>query len=310
MNAVLNSPFRYAGGKFYARRLILEHVPAHTTYIEPFAGGASIFFAKPKIAFSWLNDRDSQLINVYLHIRDRVEALIDQLRGHRASKTKHNYFKNVFQPNNDLERAVRWYYLNRTSYSGIMNPINCYWGYGKKYSMVPQNWPPHLRNCSAKLQGIKLTDWDFERVIEEAPNGSFLFIDPPYFNADQDKFYTVSFSKDEHFRLQRILKKHSHRIKFLLTYDNSPEIRDLYGWSTEMLEKEWNYTINRTDDQKKNGDGKSKKGKRYRGKEIFIMNYEAYENVDYESTQLVFPLYPLPGANVGRRPVEHTVFAE
>ena len=41
-----NSPFRYPGGKFYARRLILDELPPHTFYCEPFAGGASVFFVK------------------------------------------------------------------------------------------------------------------------------------------------------------------------------------------------------------------------------------------------------------------------
>ena len=48
VSAAINSPFRYAGGKFYARNLILEHIPPHSDYIEPFAGGASIFFAKSR----------------------------------------------------------------------------------------------------------------------------------------------------------------------------------------------------------------------------------------------------------------------
>ena len=37
MNIAINSPFRYAGGKFYARKLILEHLKPHNFYIEPFA---------------------------------------------------------------------------------------------------------------------------------------------------------------------------------------------------------------------------------------------------------------------------------
>lgn len=47
MNSI-NSPFRYAGGKFYARKLILEHIIDHDYYIEPFCGGASIFLQKIK----------------------------------------------------------------------------------------------------------------------------------------------------------------------------------------------------------------------------------------------------------------------
>ncbi|GAB4525742.1 MAG: hypothetical protein Tsb0014_05350 [Pleurocapsa sp.] len=49
MNNSINSPFRYPGGKFYARKLILEYIPPHSNYIEPFAGGGSIFFAKNKV---------------------------------------------------------------------------------------------------------------------------------------------------------------------------------------------------------------------------------------------------------------------
>ena len=44
----MNSPFRYAGGKFYARKLIAEHLIDTDVYCEPFAGGASVFFYKEK----------------------------------------------------------------------------------------------------------------------------------------------------------------------------------------------------------------------------------------------------------------------
>lgn len=276
-SAPINSPFRYAGGKFYARKLILEHVVTHDYYAEPFAGGGSIFFAKDKAANSLLNDVDAELMNCYTQIQQNVEVLAGLLEGHEASKEHHDYFKNTFKPRNNIERALRWYYLNRTSYSGIMNEVNCYWGYGDKYSMQPKNWPANLRRCSEKLQGVTLTNQDFSAVIEQAPDGAFLFIDPPYFNADQAKFYTHSFEVSDHLRLAKLLKKHSHRLHFLLTYDNSPEVRELYKWNRNIVEKEWNYTINRTDDQTKQAKRSVKqpeKGKRYTGKEIFIMNYE------------------------------------
>lgn len=266
----INSPFRYAGGKFYARRLILEHLPEHNKYVEPFCGGASIFFAKKKVADTWLNDLDEKLINCLLHIRDNPEKLIDRLAGEEATKERHAYYKNKYNPMTPLDHATRWFYLNRTSYSGIMKMENCYFGYGDKFSMRPENWARHIRKCSEKLQGVNITTGDFEDVINNAENDSFLFIDPPYFNADQDKFYSCIFSLEEHLRLCRVLRKNSHRLKFLLTYDNSPEIRALYNWATEIYDKEWHYTLNRTDDQK---NGSDIKGKRYKGKEIFVLNY-------------------------------------
>lgn len=274
-----NSPFRYPGGKFYARKLILEMIPENVDlYCEPFSGGASIFFAlnaDRTVGSSILNDLDSELVNTMTVIRDEVDNLIELLHGIEATKENHTFYKKEFKPKNNLEKAFRWYYLNRTSYSGIMNMKNCYWGYGEKYSMTPERWPAHLRQVSDTLQGVNLTTKDFEQVIDNLPDGTFCFVDPPYFNADQDKFYTCSFSDEDHLRLRDTLKRNAHRIKFLLTYDNTKDLIELYhDWATAILDKEWNYTIARTDDQK-NGkmlkDGF--KGKRSNGKEVFILNY-------------------------------------
>ena len=270
-NTRMNSPFRYAGGKFYARNLILEYVTDHSLYVEPFAGGASIFFAKNKTANNWLNDADPELVNCYITIRDQSDDLIKSLASEEASKERHTFYKNEFKPKNKIESALRWYYLNRTSYSGIMNMKNCFWGYGDKYSMRPENWPRNIQRTSAKLQGVKITNYDFKQVLDEVDDNAFLFIDPPYFNADQDKFYEYSFIKDDHFGLAKILKDHSRRLKFIVTYDDCPEIRELYSWATEIHDKAWNYTLNRTDDQRKNA--KQKQGTRYKGRELFILNY-------------------------------------
>lgn len=281
----INSPFRYAGGKFYARKLITKHIPNHTTYIEPFAGGASVFFAKAKAQYNILNDIDEDLINCLTIIRDNPDQLIKALEGEKAEKERHNYYKNIFQPHTKLEKALRWFYLNRTSYSGIMNMQNCYWGYGDKYSMRPENWPRNILRTSKKLQNVVLVSKDFETIINDASDGSFLFVDPPYFNADQDKFYTHSFKLDDHLRLAKCLQRNKERLRFLITYDNCQEVRDLYSWAFGIYDKEWNYTISRTDDQKKNGN-KAHKGVRSKGKEVFIVNYESQSHQEEVSNKL------------------------
>lgn len=305
MNSSINSPFRYAGGKFYARKLILVHIPRHTAYIEPFAGGGSIFFAKHKVSFNQLNDIDPELVNVYMTIRDNPEELIYFLKKRLvresripnsftegvisgdhlpATKELHSFFKHTFKPQNDLERAGRWYYLNRTSYSGIMNTQNMYWGYGDKFSMQPKNWPQNITRTSQKLQGVEITNLDFENVIDNAPDGALLFIDPPYFNADQDKFYQYYFAKNDHFRLAECLQRNNDRLKLFITYDNIPEIKEIYSWMTEMHDKEWNYCIQRTDDQK---NGTDTKGERYKGKELFILNYTS-DLLQPKEVELIF----------------------
>ncbi len=270
-----HSPFRYPGGKFYARKLILDCIPKHSKYCEPFAGGASIYFAKELADMNVLNDLDKELVNCYMHIRDDVEKLIKLLDGIQATKELHTHYKKEFKPKNDLERAFRWFYLNRTSYCGIMKVDNCYWGYGDKYSMRPENWARHLRTVQERLQGVQITSYDYEELFDRLEKDFFLFIDPPYFNARQDGFYQSHFTKDDHYRLCKALKKHKKKFKFLLTYDNCDEIRQMYDWCESISDKEWNYAISRTDDQrngKKLEDGHS--GKRYKGQELFIANYD------------------------------------
>jgi DNA adenine methylase len=281
-NKAINSPFRWAGGKFYARKIINGYIPAHENYVEPFFGGGSIFFYKNKVN-SWINDSDDQLINCYKIIQSRVDELIEFLAGEEASKERHFFYKNEFIPKNELEHAARYYYLNRTSYSGIMKTENCYFGYGDKYSMRPENWGRQLLKNHLKLQDIKITCIDFEEVIKESysQENTFLFIDPPYFNADQQKFYVKSFTHDDHLRLSEILREVSPKINFLLTYDNSEEVKELYSWADNLDPEEWNYTISRTDDQKnkqKLKDGFSRS--RGKGKEIFISNYKLQKEVD------------------------------
>ena len=266
----IHSPFRYAGGKYYARKLITQHIPPHDSYCELFAGGASIFFEKNKVKYNLLNDKDKQLMLVLRTIRDFPNDLVEFLRPYPASKELHGYFKNEFKPNNELEIAGRWYYLNRTSYSGIMNMPNCYWGYGEKFSMQPHNWPRTIQKASEKLQDVVLLDLDFEDAISRLKKDTFLFVDPPYYNADQDKFYTEAFKLEDHIRLSEVLRKNSKRFKLFITYDNCQEVRDLYSWAKHHYDQEWNYCISRTDDQK---NGTDTKGTRSKGQEIFILNY-------------------------------------
>ena len=115
----INSPFRYAGGKFYARKIILELLPKHSVYIEPFCGGGSIFFAKQKVEKNQLNDLDKELINTYLHIQKNPIELIESLKEEKASKERHKYFKHDF---NTYELNLILLYLSELN--DVYNQLN------------------------------------------------------------------------------------------------------------------------------------------------------------------------------------------
>ncbi len=56
-------PLSYIGGKRRIAKSLVSLIPAHTTYVEPFAGGAQVFFHKPRSKVEVLNDLDDEIVN-------------------------------------------------------------------------------------------------------------------------------------------------------------------------------------------------------------------------------------------------------
>lgn len=255
-------PFRWPGGKFYAikqLRLFWENHD-HTEYREPFFGGGSVFFAKEKVSHNWINDVDKNLINTLLILQnqDTRLQLAKMFIEEEATIEQYQIIKNM-TPSNDLERAYQYYYLNRTSYSGKMK--NPSWGYRPKRSLPPHRWHERILPCGKKLEDVKITALDFSEVmLANSPNKVLMFLDPPYFNAQQ---YVHSFNKDDHIRLANVCKQTQH--DFFLTYDDCPEIRELYSWAN-IYDLKFFY---RLDNSRDNDD------KRKIGSEIVITNFDA-----------------------------------
>jgi len=270
----VKTPFRYAGGKYYALKHLLPYVELipHDEYREPFIGGGSVFFGKPKVKENWINDIDADLVNTYKVIQDprKHKELIALLENEIATPERHGQVK-VLDPKDEIERAFKYFYLNRTSYSGIMKKPA--WGYRDDKSSPPKNWGAMIVNAHKKLQGVKITSLDFTEVLLEKSNSKTLFyLDPPYFEADQKRAYKNHFLIEDHLRLSHILKKCEH--PFILSYDNISAIKELYSWAT-IIELSWNYNTSNI-----------KNTERIKGKEIIITN-------------IPLPTLPILGVQIG-----------
>lgn len=259
----VKSPFRYAGGKFYALKHILPFMDCvpHDEYREPFAGGGSVFFGKKKVQFNWINDLELDLINVYKAFADENTAsqIIEMLVGEIATKERHTEVKES-EPNTYLEQVYKTFYLNRTSYCGIINAPA--WGYKEGKSSPPANWGNFIANIGPKLKDVRITNLDFSEVIDAPAIGKdvMIYLDPPYFKADQKRAYTKSFELEDHIRLAEQLRHTPHM--FCLSYDDVDEIKDLYSWAN-IYEKSWLYCT------------ANKKGEaRDMGQELIITNYK------------------------------------
>lgn len=259
----IKSPLRYPGGKFYALKHIMPYIVCvpHDEFREPFLGGGAVFFAKEKAKINILNDLEKDIIDLYRWIQNEHNCaeLAAMFENEVANKNRHSEVKNM-APESELESVYRTYYLNRTSYCGIINQPA--WGYADGKSSPPKNWGKFLFDASKKLQGSILYANDFTEILEMPAKGKhvLMYLDPPYYHADQKRAYTKSFEVSDHIRLVEALKHTS--FEFCLSYDDCPEIRALYSWAN-INDVSWLYNTD-------NKPGQSRKA----CKEVIITNYD------------------------------------
>jgi len=258
-------PFRYPGGKFYALNILAPYwldCP-HDEYREPFVGGGSVFFTKELCKHNILNDIDSELITTYRIFKDenlRLEFL-NLLNNEVATKER---WQEIFKskPKNQLEIAYKYYYLNRTSFSGkLSSPA---WGYREKRSLPPERWNERIKPCGSKLKEVDILNKDFAEIISLPRKGesTLIFVDPPYFKPSKNKHYRYGFNLEDHIRLATSLKETEH--KFFLTYDDTPEVRELYSWAN-IRDINFTYRVDNSAVQN---------GTRNLGFELIISNFE------------------------------------
>ena len=257
-------PFlRYPGSKYNAAKFIEPFWSniEFDEYREPFLGGGAIFFRMPKSNYSILNDIDEELINCYRVVQDPV--MVQRLKSDVSTvMPTREWFETLkhSKPVDEYARALRYFMINRTAYSGIMNLPN--WGFHPIKSVQPDKWPDRLQSAHDKLvDNVELTNTHFRDIItRKSDRRVWMFVDPPYYAADQKRAYKKSFNVEDHLELNELLKNTEHM--FCLTYDNCPQIKELYSWAN-IYELEWMYhTAN------------SNVTTRKIGKELIITNYD------------------------------------
>ena len=83
-----------------------------------------------------------------------------------------------------------------------------------------------LLKCSRRLAKVRIQNMDFEKLILQYDHPDTVFyLDPPYYKTE--KMYDVTFGEGDHQRLQKVLS--SIQGRYLLSYNDSPYIRDLYS---------------------------------------------------------------------------------
>lgn len=221
----MKTPISYYGGKQRLASKIIPLIPKHTVYVEPFAGGAAIFFAKPwpKVTNSHhyrevLNDKDSNLINFYTQLRNNGPELCEKLSLTLCSEAEHRISKDLTC--DDLVERARRYFVNINQ--GYSNKLNSGWSRGVFGRNFGYSWTTKIKNLYGvleRLSSVFITCDDALKIIKQwdSPQ-TFFYCDPPYIGADQGHY--SGYSLNDFQNLVDTLDKCSG--SFLLSHYESP----------------------------------------------------------------------------------------
>src|SRR5881227_3620951 len=110
-------PLAYIGGKNRLAKQIIALLPEHTTYVEPFAGGAQVFFHKQPSRVEVLNDLNEDIVTFFRVCQSHHEELTRYLRFTVASRRLHQLLTDTpTQILTDVQRAARFFYLQKNSF--------------------------------------------------------------------------------------------------------------------------------------------------------------------------------------------------
>ncbi|PZD76556.1 DNA adenine methylase [Mesonia sp. K7] len=249
------SPLRYPGGKnklsaFIAKICVDNEINGH--YVEPYSGGASValfLLMEGFVKKITINDRDRSIYAFWHSVLNKTNQLCELIENAELSINEWKKQKSV-QSNKKkadlLDLGFSTFYLNRTNRSGIINAgvmggmeqtgnylMDCRFNKSELIQRI-KNIASHKKNIRLyKKDAVKLID----KIEQEALNDNiFFYFDPPYY-LKASTLYMNHYEDKNHKKVSDKIKS-IQNIKWIVSYDNVPEIQKLYA---ECSKKEFSF---------------------------------------------------------------------
>jgi DNA adenine methylase len=236
------APFlKWAGGKTQLLDEILARFPHEIggTFVEPFVGGGAVFFAMvrhERIRKARLFDRNADLVETYVAVRDEVEAVIKALGQHRNEEAWYYEVRGLDpQTLTRAERAARTIFLNKVAFNGLYRVnskgrFNVPFGRYKNPTICDAEG---LRNDARALAIAEIACADFEEGCKDVGPGDAVYFDPPYLPLSKTSSFTSyakeAFGPEEHARLARVFGEVVDAGAFaILSNSDVPLARELF----------------------------------------------------------------------------------
>lgn len=211
---------RYYGGKWRLASWIIEQFPAHTCYVEPFAGGASVLIQKPPARFEVMNDLNHDVITFFDMLRARPEQLIRAILLTPYAREELRRARRGEPTDDPIEQARRFYVRCWQSFGSGTGKSSTGWRYqigtgdnSRASAIGSWNDVDHLWLIAERLKYVQIEHDDALKVIERFDSTETLFyLDPPYVHSTRyhnstDKGYSHEMKDDGHRALADLVSR-------------------------------------------------------------------------------------------------------
>jgi DNA adenine methylase len=215
----LKSPLKWLGSKWSKAQWIINHMPPHVCYCEPFMGSMAVLLTKPPSLLEVANDMNERLVNFFQVLRNHPRELIRRI--HYTPFARAEFFAcraaldAAIQHTDPIERARQlyvvvwqsmekheggdtWYIENRITPSRTKVRRRC----------LDMRQPDNLYAIAKRLHNVQIERGDAFALIPryDAPTTLF-YCDPPYTQDTRtgDK-YAHDFTTTDHERLLDLLE--------------------------------------------------------------------------------------------------------
>ena len=174
----------YYGGKWSIAPWIVENLPEHKVYVEPFCGMASVLLRKPRAPLNEvINDVNGDVVNLFRVLRDDGDELLRLLELTPWSRDEHELARGLSAADlSDMERARRYMVLLQMSHSSAFGDFRARsTRSAKSHAMAFVNLPPKIAYAVERLRGVVIENQDAHKVIAQHDSAETLYyVDPPY----------------------------------------------------------------------------------------------------------------------------------
>ena len=229
----------WIGGKRRLAELLLSRFPPHSCYVEVFAGGAAVFFARHPADVEVLNDVNGDLVNLYRVVTHHLEEFVRQFKWALTSRQVFKWLQDT-RPETltDIQRAARFFFLQKMAFGGKVDGQT----FGTSTTSVPKFNPLRLEEdlsaAHLRLSRTYIESLDWAACIQKYDREhSLIYCDPPYWGTEG---YGVEFGLHQYQRMADLARTVKGRM--IISVNDIPEMRQAFAGLT-IKRVDINYTV-------------------------------------------------------------------